>query len=229
MYEPDQNYFLNLVYESFLYMQNTVTLNGIDISEANGKINWNQIKKDKSIDFAIIKAGQGTKVDSNFIENYNGAKAAGIPIGVYWYAKATGKSKAKIEAQYCREILKGKKFEFSIYYVVEEQNIFDNGAQEDIINNFFVVLNHNESINYLCGFISNSNRIRFNFDEEEIDDFQKWAYNDNDDISSDVNKGVNVWKYSGEGNINGIEGKVSLDKSVINYSKITKENHYNGY
>ena len=55
------------------------------------------------------------------------------------------------------------------------------------------------------------------------------AYNDNDDISSDVNKGVNVWKYSGEGNINGIEGKVSLDKSVINYSKITKENHYNGY
>ena len=68
MYEPDQNYFLNLVYESFLYMQNTVTLNGIDISEANGVINWDQIKKDKSIDFVIIRAGQGDKIDSKLLK-----------------------------------------------------------------------------------------------------------------------------------------------------------------
>ena len=81
----------------------------------------------------------------------------------------------------------------------------------------------------MCGFRTNSNRIRFNFDEEEIDDFQKWAYNDNDEISSSNDKGVNLWKYSGNGNINGIGGNVYLDKTIINYPKIIKEKHLNGY
>ena len=112
LYELDKDYFMNLVYESFQYMQNTGILKGIDISEANGEINWSQIKKDKSIDFVIIKAGEGEKVDSKFIENYNGAKDANIPIGIYWYAKAKDKSRAKLEAQYCKEILKGKNLNF---------------------------------------------------------------------------------------------------------------------
>ena len=227
-YETDPDYFLNLVYESFRYMQNKANLNGIDISEANGKINWNQIKTDKSIDFAIIKAGQGTKVDSNFIENYNGAKAAGIPIGVYWYAKAINRAEAKAEAKACRDILKGKKFEFPIYYAIEDENIFDNFAQENLTIYFCDGLNTEET-KYLCGLRSYPDRLRKYFKEEEIDDFERWAYDDNDEISSSNDKGVNLWKYSGNGNINGIGGNVYLDKTIINYPKIIKEKHLNGY
>ena len=227
-YETEQDYFLNLVYESFRYMQNKANLNGIDISDANGKINWNQIKTDKSIDFAIIKAGQGTKVDSNFIENYNGAKAAGIPIGVYWYAKAINRAEAKAEAKACRDILKGKQFEFPIYYAIEDENIFDNFAQENLTIYFCDGLNTEET-KYLCGLRSYPDRLRRFFKEEEIDDFERWAYDDNDEISSSNDKGVNLWKYSGNGNINGIGGNVYLDKTIINYPKIIKEKHLNGY
>ena len=39
----------------------------------------------------------------------------------------------------------------------------------------------------------------------------------------------NIWRYNEEGTIAGIDGKVALDKSIINYAKITSENNYNGY
>ena len=85
---------LNSVYDSFQYIQNTAILHGIDISEEQGDIEWTKIKEDKSIDFVIIRAGIGNKTDTKFIDNYNGAKDAGIPIGIYWYAKATNRIKA---------------------------------------------------------------------------------------------------------------------------------------
>jgi sugar phosphate isomerase/epimerase len=93
-YEIEEDYLLNSVYDSFQYIQNTAILHGIDISEEQGDIEWNKIKEDKSIDFVIIRAGIGNETDSKFIDNYNGAKDAGIPIGIYWYAKATNKIKA---------------------------------------------------------------------------------------------------------------------------------------
>ena len=61
-------------------------MRGIDVSVHNGSIDWNRVKND-SIGFAILRAGYGktaSQKDKKFEENYNGAKAAGIPVGAYW-------------------------------------------------------------------------------------------------------------------------------------------------
>lgn len=197
--EIDQDYFLNLVYDTFQNIQNTAILNGIDISEEQGEIDWEQIKKDKSIDFVIIRAGIGNKSDSKFNDNYKGAKKAGIPIGIYWYAKAVDKIEATVEAEACQKILEGKEFEFPIYYVIEDDNIFNYGSYNSLINYFFDAFPLNTT-NYLCGLGSSSYRLEYDFYGEDLDEYQIWAYNGN---YSTVNKmDLGIWKYNDEGTIN---------------------------
>ena len=62
---------------------------GIDVSHWQGTIDWNKVKA-AGIEFAIIKAGgsdAGTYTDSKWEANYKGAKAAGIPIGAYFFCR----------------------------------------------------------------------------------------------------------------------------------------------
>ena len=66
---------------------------GIDISEFQGSIDWYAVKAD-GIDFAFIRCGGrgyskgGIYDDSRFYENVQGAKAAGIKVGVYFFSQA---------------------------------------------------------------------------------------------------------------------------------------------
>ena len=226
-YEIEEDYLLNSVYDSFQYIQSTAVLHGIDISEEQGDIDWNKIKTDKSVDFVIIRAGIGNETDSKFIDNYNEAKDAGIPIGIYWYAKARNKKEAVAEAEACKNVLEGKQFEFPIYYVMEDSKIFSGGYYNDILNYFCDNLNSLNTTNYLCGLRTFSSKLQYNFDISYLDDYQIWAY-DND--NSQVTKvDPAIFKYNDHGVINGINGSVSLDQSFINYTKITLENNYNGF
>ena len=61
---------------------------GIDVSEHNGEIDWAEIRR-AGIAFAIIRLGWGRgHLDSLFYEHINGALAAGLPVGVYYYSYA---------------------------------------------------------------------------------------------------------------------------------------------
>ena len=56
---------------------------GIDVSHYQGTIDWQKVKA-AGIRFAYLKATQGASfVDPKLFDNYTGAKAAGIPIGLY--------------------------------------------------------------------------------------------------------------------------------------------------
>ena len=105
--------------------QNTAVdsaIKGIDVSVHNGSINWNQVKAE-GVQFVILRAGYGklaSQKDQRFEEYYAGAKSAGIPVGSYWYSYATGVEEAKIEAEVCISVLKGKQFEYPIYFDLEE-------------------------------------------------------------------------------------------------------------
>ncbi|MEG0663651.1 MAG: GH25 family lysozyme, partial [Clostridia bacterium] len=99
--------------------------NGIDVSVWQGKIDWNKVKL-SNIDFAILRAGFGWKTadeenyfsqrDNEFLNNYEGAKANNIPVGVYHYAYARTPQEAVLEAEYLMSIIKDKTFEYPIFY-----------------------------------------------------------------------------------------------------------------
>ena len=104
-------------------------MKGIDVSVHNGNIDWNRVKS-AGIDFAILRAGYGrvaSQKDEKFEANYAGAKAAGVPVGAYWYSYATTPDEAKLEAEVCVSILRGKQFEYPIWFDLEERSALNTG------------------------------------------------------------------------------------------------------
>ena len=79
---------------------------GIDVSEHNGDIDWDKVR-DAGITFAFIRVGgryygkSGSIYnDDNFEKNVEGALAAGIKAGVYFYSTAITEEEAVEEADY---------------------------------------------------------------------------------------------------------------------------------
>ena len=65
--------------------------NGIDVSRYQGNINWGRVAA-AGKQFAIVRVGSansgGLYVDPYFLQNVNGAKAAGLRVGAYYYTYA---------------------------------------------------------------------------------------------------------------------------------------------
>jgi GH25 family lysozyme M1 (1,4-beta-N-acetylmuramidase) len=62
-------------------------IEGIDVSHWQGTINWNAVKND-GIEFAYAKATEGVDfIDSRYVQNMNNARAAGVLIGPYHFAR----------------------------------------------------------------------------------------------------------------------------------------------
>jgi len=75
---------------------------GIDVSSHNGTIDWKKVGKTDT-KFAFIKLTEGrTHKNPNRVENWSGAKANGLVVGGYHFAKPTtdaGQSDAEAEAE----------------------------------------------------------------------------------------------------------------------------------
>ena len=222
-YEIDEDYFLNLVYESFQSILNLEMLQGIEISAEQGDIDWKKVKENKSINFAILRAGIGNETDKKFEDNYKAAKNSGIPLGVYWVAKSTDISEAEVECEKFKNILEGKQIEFPIYYVIEEEAFYlEWDSILSVFQNTFI------STKYLRGLRAKQSKIQKYFDNDEFEGYEVWM----SDICKsypELNVDTYVWNYNNEGKIDGIKGNVSLVKSILNYTKITFDNNYNGF
>jgi len=59
---------------------------GIDVSKHQGVIKWNEVAKDKKIQFVYIKADMGKGwPDRRYKRNINGARKAGVKVGSYHF------------------------------------------------------------------------------------------------------------------------------------------------
>ena len=73
-------------------------MKGIDVSYANGKVDWEAVAA-AGYKFAIVRCTYGRHgVDDNFLENVNGAHAAGLRVGAYHYSYALNVEEAIEEA-----------------------------------------------------------------------------------------------------------------------------------
>ncbi len=61
------------------------SVEGIDVSKWQGDIDWQTVKS-AGVSFAFIKSTEGgDHLDERFLENWNGAKAAGVPRAAYHF------------------------------------------------------------------------------------------------------------------------------------------------
>ena len=97
-----------------------IVVNGIDVSQWQGTINWDKVKAD-GIDFAIIRAGGRFFVsgdlyfDDNFYQNIKAAQDAGIMVGVYYFSQAVTTAEAREEANWVLDYIEGYDLQLPIY------------------------------------------------------------------------------------------------------------------
>ena len=206
-------------------------LKGIDVSVWQEKIDWKKVKA-SGIKFAIIRSGyvkKGTSMtvrDKYFDENYKKAREVGMPIGSYWYAYAKTPKQAKVEALACLSIIKGHKFEWPIYYDVEDPEMRSAGkkAVSAASRTFCDILKKHK---FYCGFYSSASFYSL-FEDDLKNNYPIWVAHYG--VNKPGYKGKwGIWQYSSKGKVDGIKGNVDLDIAKVDYEPIIKKGHYNGF
>ena len=94
----------------------------IDVSEWQGKIDWEQAKP--FIDGAILRAGYGINhIDAQFIRNVTECNRLGIPCGAYWFSYALNPEMAKQEAEYLIAAVKPYRMELPLCFDYEYDSV----------------------------------------------------------------------------------------------------------
>ena len=104
---------------------------GIDVSEYQGEINWDVANED--IDFAILRlcdfynktADDNCELDEQFIRNMTACEEKNIPVGVYYFSRATTPEEAAAEAEFVAEKLRNYSLEYPVYMDVETDELND--------------------------------------------------------------------------------------------------------
>ncbi len=214
-----------------------ITCSGIDVSKWQGTIDWNRIKN-AGVQFAMIKAGEGTTVESKFYENLNGAKAAGINCGVYWFSHAGSIEEAEAEAQACLDAIAGYQLEYPVVCDFEYRSRNNNPIADDktkltdAIRAFLCKIQQN---GYYSMFYTNSDFSQRYLEFERIScDFDIWCAGYS---VPEPTMPCGMWQYSETGvvdgtdiyGLNGANNFVDLDISYKNYPAKMKKYHLNGY
>ena len=99
----------------------------IDVSHHNGKIDWAQVKA-SGVEFAMIRVGYrgqtsgGIYEDAYFKTNVNGAVAAGVKVGIYFYSTAINEDEALEEAAWVVKKIAPYRITFPVVYDFEDFN-----------------------------------------------------------------------------------------------------------
>lgn len=199
--------------------------NGIDLSCHNGSIDWTKVKAD----FVILRAGYGkesSQKDNRFEEYYAGAKANGIPVGAYWYSYAMSIEEAIQEAEVFISTIKGKQFEYPLFYDVEESKQFALGKEKlsAIIRAF---LERVEAAGYFVGLYGSASSLTTHTADDIKRKYAIWLAHWCD--STNYSDAYGIWQHSCKGKVDGISGDVDLDKCYVDYPERIKTKGLNGY
>ena len=152
-----------------------------------------------------------------------------IPVGTYWYCYALTPEEALEEAKVFMKRAKGKKFEFPVYYDVEEGSVLETGSEnlKNMINTFCGELEKN---NYYCGVYASLNVFLNKFPSEIYQKYPVWVayWSQTRPVIEGTSWGI--WQYTSDGNMDGVESqRLDFDTAEINYEPIIKFLGKNGY
>lgn len=189
------------------------TLIGIDVSNRQGDIDWETVKN-SGVEFVFIRIGFGhnreAKImeDEKFRQNLEGARNAGLKVGLYFYSYATEIWEAEEQANWIVKTLNGEKIDLPIVFDYETWksfptyniNIVD---LNKVAKRFLDILHVNgyEGMNYSSKYYLNT--------IWNISEYPTWLAHYVSKTNYD--KDFKVWQFSNTGEVSGINGFVDLD------------------
>ena len=198
------------------------TAQGIDVSEHQGRIDWNAVKA-SGIDFAILRVGFGApswggRVDYQFNRNISECERLGIPYGVYIYSYAFDNQQAADEASMVINCLSGHNPRLPVYYDLEDSSIIANGRQTGIASRAQVFCNRISAAGYEPGIYANLNWFN-NILTDSVFKSSSWdhwiaQYNSQCDYTGNYS----FWQYKSNGKVPGINGNVDMNYAYVDVS-----------
>ena len=189
------------------------TLIGIDVSNHQGDIDWETVKN-SGVEFVFIRIGFGhnreAKImeDEKFRQNLEGARNAGLKVGLYFYSYATEIWEAEEQANWIVKALNGEKIDLPIVFDYETWksfptyniNIVD---LNKVAKRFLDILHDNgyEGMNYSSKYYLNT--------IWNLSEYPTWLAHYVSKTNYD--KDFKVWQFSNTGEDPGINGFVDLD------------------
>lgn len=193
---------------------------GIDVSEHQGVIDWQKVKE-SGIEFAYLRAGfrgyslGGLHEDHYFYENYQGAKENGIKVGIYFFSQAINEEEAREEAEYVHKMIKDLQIDLEVVYDYEmpaESRIANLEKSQYTLNalSFATTI---QSYGYQPMIYANLDWIYHVYDMSKILNYDIWyaQYYQEPEVIYDYQ----IWQYSENGHIDGINEDVDLNVRFI--------------
>ena len=198
------------------------TAQGIDVSEHQGRIDWNAVKA-SGIDFAILRVGFGApswggRVDYQFNRNISECERLGIPYGVYIYSYAFDNQQAADEASMVINCLSGHNPRLPVYYDLEDNSIIANGRQTGIASRAQVFCNRISAAGYEPGIYANLNWFNNILTDSvfKSSSWDHWIAQYNSKCGYIGN--YSIWQYKSNGKVPGINGNVDMNYAYVDVS-----------
>ena len=192
---------------------------GVDVSNYQGSIDWQALKA-QGIEFAYLRLGlrgygeQGTLyTDRSFARYYEGARAAGIDVGVYFFSQAVTVREAADEALFALELLNGRALDLPVYYDWEPVSADD--SRTAVYDGRYLTAgatafcNIIEQGGYTAGVYLNRQQGYYRYDLRSLAGRSLWVADYAD--YPDFYYAYDVWQYEHQARLDGVGEIVDLN------------------
>ena len=195
---------------------------GIDVSKWNGSIDWKAVKN-SGISYVIIRCGyRGSTegkliVDSRFAENIQGANAAGLKVGVYFYSQAVDEIEAVEEASMVLDQIRNYKISYPVFLDVESSGGRGDGISKEtrtaVCRAFCQTIKNS---GYAAGIYANKTWLNERIDSGQLGAYRIWLAQ-YAATPSYTRTRYDIWQYSSKGRVSGMNGDVDMNISYMGY------------
>lgn len=192
---------------------------GIDISSHQGtEIDFHKVKA-AGYSFVIVRAGYGTKVSQTFAPQLEGAQAAGLDTGAYWYSYATSKEAANREVATCLEAIKPYKLTYPVYFDQEYEPVIQAVTKKERTEICKTFLGALETAGYYAGIYASKDWLENWL--EPLPEYDKWVAQYASKCTYQGDFGM--WQFTGNGKVDGIPAAVDINECYKDYPEIIKK------
>lgn len=182
----------------------------IDVSKWQENIDFKAVKA-AGVEGVIVRAGYGTTKDAYFNKNMDGAIAAGLQVGVYWFMYGANNARAVANAKKCLELIAPYKDKITLKVWSDwEYDSDKKAAGQTVASRTEFVRLFNQTIQdagYSAGTYLNIDYYRNHFDMNVIKKWDIWLA----DYSGECDYPCTMRQYTSKGAVSGIKGNVDMN------------------
>lgn len=199
-------------------------LRGVDVSEHQTDIDWQRVAA-AGVDFAYIRVGRrgysegGLFEDEYFRRNIEGAKAAGLKVGVYFFSQAINAAEAAEEAEMVLRLVQPYTQDLPIMY--DWEKIYTDltartlGLDTKTLSDCAVAFCETvRSAGYRAGIYFNRNTGYYGFDLTRMGDYTFWFALPESAFPNFYYR-VDIWQYSFTATVPGIQTPTDMNLMFV--------------